>query len=64
MENKRYSDNELQEFKKLIEEKLLVAEFDYKRLKERFSNEAGNKIDDTSPAFKPYEDGSKMQIER
>ncbi len=49
---KRYSDEELQEFKKLILEKMEIAKRDYEMLKDGISNTSSNGIDDTSPTFK------------
>lgn len=58
MEDKtRYSDEELEEFKELIEKKLDEARSDLKLLTEAFSNVDGHGIDDTSPTFKVLEEG-------
>lgn len=58
-ENKvRYSDEELDEFKKLIEGKIVKAEEDLRILKENFTNDKNNGTDDTAPTFKSFEDGS------
>lgn len=54
----RYSDEELQEFKELILEKLEKARRDYELLKADITNEAGNDIADTSPTFKVLEEGA------
>ncbi len=54
----RYSDNELQEFKLLIEGKIEKAEKDLELLRESFSNDKNNGTDDTSPTFKAFEEGS------
>ena len=60
MENKktRYSDEELQEFKELILEKLEKAKKDYELLKADVTNTEGNDIADTSPTFKILEEGA------
>lgn len=55
---KRYSDEELQEFKELILEKLETAKKDYEMLKEGVSNTSNNGVDDTSPTFKVLEEGA------
>ncbi|PVX52233.1 TraR/DksA family transcriptional regulator [Balneicella halophila] len=55
---KRYSDEELQEFKELILEKLETAKRDYEMLKEGISNTSNNGIEDTSPTFKVLEEGA------
>ena len=54
----RYSDEELQEFRKIIEDKIKKAEYDLKLLKEAFVNDKSNSTDDTSPTFKAFEEGS------
>ncbi len=54
----RYSDEELQEFKHIIEEKINKAEHDLSLLKETFVNDKSNSTDDTSPTFKAFEEGS------
>lgn len=53
----RYSDEELVEFKELIQHKLEEAKIDLDLLKEQLSNN-NNGTDDTSPSFKMMEDGS------
>ncbi len=55
---KRYSDEELQEFKQLILEKMETAKKDLEMLKEDISNRSSNGIDDTSPTFKVLEEGA------
>lgn len=54
----RYSDEELQEFKELILEKLEKARRDYDLLKADVTNNEGNDIADTSPTFKVLEEGA------
>jgi DnaK suppressor protein len=53
-----YSDEELQEFKELILEKLEKAQRDYDLLKANVTNTEGNDIADTSPTFKVLEEGA------
>lgn len=57
---KRYSDEELNEFKVIIEEKLEQAKENLSMLLEAFSNDA-NDLGDTSPTFKILEEGSSVQ---
>lgn len=61
MENNsiRYSDADLQEFKRIIEQKLEQAQKDLKLLKDSFQNGSNNGIDDTAPTFKAFEEGSE-----
>lgn len=59
-EKTRYSDEELQEFKALILEKLEKARKDYELLKAVISNSDGNDIMDTSPTFKVLEEGASV----
>ncbi len=54
----RYSDEELQEFKKIIEDKLERAKKDYQLLSSTLSHEDSNDIQDTSPTFKVLEEGA------
>ncbi len=57
-ETKRYSDEELQEFKALILEKLEKAQRDYEMLRADVNNSDGNDVADTSPTFKTLEEGA------
>ena len=57
-EKNRYSDEELAEFKKIIEEKLERARKDYQLLSSTLSHEGSNDIQDTSPTFKVLEEGA------
>ncbi len=57
-EKNRYSDEELQEFKAIILEKLERAEKDYQLLKSTISHEDSNDTQDTSPTFKVLEEGA------
>jgi DnaK suppressor protein len=59
-EKKRYTDEELQEFKDLIKTKLEKAKKDYVTLKEVISNSSGNDTQDTSPTFKVLEEGASV----
>lgn len=57
-EKTRYSDEELQEFKEIILEKLEKANNDYELLKSNIMNTDGNDTTDTSPTFKVLEEGA------
>lgn len=57
-EKTRYSDDELQEFKEIILDKLEKAQRDYDLLKSSITNSDGNDISDTSPTFKVLEEGA------
>lgn len=55
----RFSDQELAEFKLLIEEKIEKASEDLSLLKSAYMNDGNNGTDDTSPTFKAFEEGSQ-----
>ena len=55
----RFSDQELAEFKTLIEEKIEKANEDLNLLKSAYMNDRNNGTDDTSPTFKAFEEGSQ-----
>ena len=57
-EKVRYSDEELQEFKALIKEKLAQARADYEELKAIVTHSQSNDTEDTSPTFKVLEEGA------
>ncbi len=57
-EKKRYTDEDLLEFKELISAKLIKAKKDYETLKAVISNSSGNDTEDTSPTFKVLEEGA------
>ncbi|MDR1725817.1 MAG: TraR/DksA family transcriptional regulator [Bacteroidales bacterium] len=57
---KRYSDEELQEFKEIILEKLKIAKENLKQLIEAFANDANN-ANDTAPTFKVLEEGASVR---
>ena len=59
-EKTRYSDEELQEFKELILEKLEKAKRDYEVLKASISGSDGNDIADASTTFKVLEEGASV----
>ena len=55
-EKVRYSDEELQEFKELILEKLEKATREFEKLRKTVSNNDDNGVSDTSPTFKVLEE--------
>jgi len=55
----RYSDNELEEFKALIQKKIEKAQHDLELIKSAYMNDLNNGTDDTSPTFKAFEEGSE-----
>lgn len=59
-EKTRYSDEELQEFKDIILDKLEKARNDYDLLKKSLTNSDGNDTQDTSPTFKVLEEGANV----
>jgi len=58
-EQSRYSDQELQEFKELIQGKLQEAQEDYILLRGSLSNSDNHGTDDTGRSFNMMEDGSE-----
>ena len=58
-EKNRYSDEELEEFRQIINEKLEIAQRDYDALKASLMNADNNSTDDTSPTYKVLEEGAK-----
>ena len=60
-EKTRYSDEELEEFRTLILEKLKVAEEDYEHTMDAVLNRDNNEADDTAPTYHALEEGSEVQ---
>ncbi len=56
----RYSDEELEEFKTLIQNKIEKAKNDLKMLVEAYTNSGNNGTNDTSPTFKVLEEGQQV----
>ncbi len=54
----RYSDNDLQEFKEIILNKIKRAEEDLELLRSSYKNGSDNGTEDTSPTFKSFEEGT------
>lgn len=60
-EKTRYSDEELEEFRAIINEKLRLARRDFNSMMDQLRNTDGNGIEDTSPTYKGLEEGSASQ---
>ena len=60
-EKKRYTDEELEEFRSIINEKLKIARSSFESMMRQIMNADGNDIDDTSPTYKALEEGSSTQ---
>jgi RNA polymerase-binding transcription factor DksA len=60
-EKTRYSDEELEEFRTIINEKLALAQRDYDQMMAVITNQDSNDVDDTSPTYKALEEGSTTQ---
>ena len=60
-EKKRYSDEELEEFRGIINEKLKVARANYEEMMAQLNHSNSNDIIDTSPTYKALEEGSEAQ---
>jgi len=60
-EKTRYTDEELEEFRQIINEKLALAKRDYDQMMDTLTNRDSNDVDDTSPTYKSLEEGSEVQ---
>ena len=60
-EKTRYTDEELEEFRQIINEKLALAKRDYDQMMDTLTNRDSNDVDDTSPTYKALEEGSETQ---
>jgi RNA polymerase-binding transcription factor DksA len=60
-EKTRYTDEELEEFRQIILEKLALAKRDYDQMMDSLTNRDSNDVDDTSPTYKTLEEGSETQ---
>ena len=56
----RFSDKDLADFKKLIQEKIQKAQHDLELIKSAYMNDHNNGTDDTSPTFKAFDEGSAV----
>lgn len=60
-EKTRYSDEEIEEFRSIINDKLKLARHDYSKMMKTLMNADGNDVEDTSPTYKILEEGSATQ---
>jgi len=60
----RYSDEELEEFRAIINEMLEKARAEYNTLREAMTHAGGNDILDTAPTFKTVEDDGAFQLSK
>lgn len=58
-EKDRYTDEELEEFRSIIEEKIANAQRQLEMYKSAYKNGSFNGTDDTAPTFKSFDEGSK-----
>ncbi|MDC7997046.1 TraR/DksA family transcriptional regulator [Gilvibacter sediminis] len=56
----RYSDKELEEFRKIITEKMEKAQQQLELIESAYKNDSNNGTDDTSPTFKAFDEGSEV----
>lgn len=61
MEKKRYSDEELEEFRQIINEKLAAATSIYNSMMEQLQKSNQNDDSDTAPTYKVLEEGAMTQ---
>lgn len=64
VEKTRYSDEELAEFKVIIDDMLAKARTEYDKLRQIIQHGGGNDIDDTSPSFRTVEDDGATQYSK
>ena len=57
---RRYSDDELEEFRQIINEKLKVARQSYSEAMQDLSNANSNTDADTAPTYKILEEGTEV----
>jgi len=56
----KYNEEDLQEFKAVINKKIARAESDLAMLKAAYKNDSSNGTDDTSHTFKSFDEGSEV----
>ena len=61
MEKKRYNDEELEEFRQIVNEKLAIATKAYNELMEQIRKANANDDSDTAPTYKVLEEGTITQ---
>lgn len=59
-ERTRYNDADLEEFKKLINDKIKKALEQLELIQSSYKNDSNNGTDDTSPTFKAFDEGSEV----
>ena len=60
-EKTHYTDEELEEFKAIILEKMALAKREYDQIMDELTHRSGNGIDDTMPTYKVLDEGSSTQ---
>ena len=60
-QKRRYTDEELEEFRQIILDKLELAKRDYQVLMDELTNKNDNGVDDTMPTYHALEEGSSVQ---
>ena len=60
-EKTHYTDEELEEFKAIILEKMALAKREYDQIMDELTHRSGTGIDDTMPTYKVLEEGSATQ---
>ena len=60
-EKTHYTDEELEEFKAIILEKMALAKREYDQIMDELTHRSGNGVDDTMPTYKVLEEGSSTQ---
>ena len=60
-EKTRYSDEELEEYRQIINDKLALARRELSIMMGQLNNSDNNGVDDTSPTYKALEEGSASQ---
>lgn len=60
----RYSDEELEEFRKIINDMLDKARKEYETLRQIVMHNGSNDIEDTAPSFKTVEDDGAAQLSK
>ncbi|MGK0422117.1 MAG: RNA polymerase-binding transcription factor DksA [Polaribacter sp.] len=56
----KYSDDDLKEFKEIIDQKIERAKSDLALLQSSYKNDADNGTNDTSSSFKSFDEGSEV----
>lgn len=56
----RYGDSDLEDFKALIQDKIVKAKEQLQLIESAYRNDSNNGTDDTSPTFKAFDEGSEV----